>query len=77
MEILFSATEQRFSSEYYHADFDHDGNRFFQIADLMTYVARLVFKQREGIAHSSSDQIFFTKDNLRLLTKDIFLKAAP
>lgn len=70
MEILYSYTENRFSTENYHADFDHTTNRAFQVADLMTYVYRLVYKIQHNLPLTKSDKLFFSKDNLRRFVKD-------
>ncbi len=77
MDILYKHTEAQLSPDSYYADFDHECNRIFQAADLMTYVYRLVYKIKHNLPLSTSDCIFFTNDNLSRLIKDIDPKTTP
>lgn len=77
MEILYKHTEAQISSDNYYADFNHETNRIFQIADLMTYIYRLTYKLKQNISLSANDDLFFTKDSLNLLMKNIDPKTTP
>lgn len=77
MQIIYGHTERSLSPEQYYADFDHETNRIFQVADLMTYITRLVYKRRNSIPLNKSDRLFFTGDNLNLLDRDTVLKTTP
>lgn len=77
MEILYDLTENRLSPDQYCADFDHTKNRIFQVADLMTYVQRVIYKLKHGIMLSKSDKLFFTKDNLQRIQIEHKPKTTP
>lgn len=69
MKILYGHTSKRLSPDNYYADFKHDTNRFFQAADQLTYIHRVKYKLEHNIPLTKSDQLFFTKDNLRRILK--------
>lgn len=52
-------------------DFDHTEKKLFQVADMLTYVDKLIYKYNKGIKLSKTDQIFFSAKYLRTVINEL------
>jgi hypothetical protein len=48
------------------SDFDKDEKRLFQVADLLTYVDKTIYKYDNQIKLSKTEEIFFSKPNISI-----------
>lgn len=56
-------------------DFDHKEKRLFQVADMLTYTDKLLYRFRNGAKLTRSETLFFPKRNLRSMEKAMQTKS--
>lgn len=68
--VLEGLLRNRFSESTFEIvkDFNHM-DRFFQVADMLTFTDKLLFKLEHGIRLTKNEQKFFTDDDVRFIAK--------
>lgn len=61
--------------------FNHQEKKLFQVADMLTFLDKLIYKNKHNIKLSNSEKLFFSGREIRIMTREIekrrLIKKAP
>ena len=53
------------------SDFDHQEKKLFQVADMLTYVDKIIYKYKHGIKLTKTETAFFDIRHIKMIKSEL------
>ena len=73
-KVIDKVFKENFENYEHIKEFDHVENRLFQVADMLTFIDRLLYKHKNKIQFTSDEKYFLKQEEMRNIIRELSRK---